>query len=149
VKKYVIRLFPESKDELKYNYKHEKVICSKGKKMELDVYIPSLNLALEYNGVQHYMNTGYISPSNEHTKQRDVHKATECMKAGITLIAVPYWWNRKIGSLKATIHMARPDLVSDSREDAIPLENLNNRPNWLPGRSKGSCIYHASKPKTE
>ena len=31
---------------------------------------------------------------------------------GITLITVPYWWDRKISSFAATIYTKRPELFS-------------------------------------
>ena len=34
------------------------------------------------------------------------------MKRGITLVEVPYWWDRTIESPAATIHQARSELIS-------------------------------------
>ena len=45
---------------------------------------------------------------------------------------MPYWWNKEIGSLQATIHRARPDLMSDPSQDPIPLENSLSMPKVLP-----------------
>jgi hypothetical protein len=45
------------------------------------------------------------------TKIRDNNKIQLCEKLGITLIHIPYWWNRNILSLKATIHKKRPDIL--------------------------------------
>ncbi len=38
---------------------------------------------------------------------------------GITLIEVPYWWNKKFESLKVIIYEQRPDLL-----DGKPVANL-------------------------
>ena len=32
---------------------------------------------------------------------------------GITLIEVPYWWDRKSSSLEATIYVQRPELFTE------------------------------------
>jgi ATP-dependent DNA ligase len=44
-----------------------------------------------------------------------------CNKLGITLIVVPYWWDRKFDSLQATIYSQRPDLFTEKpKGTAIP-----------------------------
>lgn len=42
---------------------------------------------------------------------RDQAKKAQCQELGITLIEIPYWWDRSKTSLLATIHQYRPDLV--------------------------------------
>ena len=52
----------------------------------------------------------------------DLHKAEACKELGITLIEVPYWWDRSISSLAVTIYNARPDLFNfEPKGKAIPL----------------------------
>jgi hypothetical protein len=49
---------------------------------------------------------------------------------GVTLIEVPYWWDRKKASLEATIHSHRPDLFSQSppgKEIAVTPPNTTQR----------------------
>lgn len=79
--------------------------------MELDVYIPSLNLAFEYQGKQHFTN---IYSMQDHTKvqERDSEKRALCSSLGIDLIEIPYWWDGSVNSLLATIHQIRPQLIS-------------------------------------
>lgn len=78
--------------------------------MQLDAYIPSLNVAFEYNGNHHYKNTVYQGPC--HTRiDNDRHKIGQCGNLGISLITVPHWWDKTEGSLQATIHAARPDIL--------------------------------------
>ena len=36
------------------------------------------------------------------------------MKAGITLIEIPYWWDKSIESLASAIHKAQPALIVTS-----------------------------------
>ena len=67
--------------------------------------------------------------------QRDATKQEICSKLGkqiflagnlilgITLINVPYWWDRKYESLQATIYSLRPDLFTEKiTTEPIPLE---------------------------
>ena len=45
-------------------------------------------------------------------KSSDVTKSAICKEKGITLIEIPYWWDKSIKSLYATIYNNRPDLLS-------------------------------------
>jgi len=72
--------------------------------MELDLYIPALDLALEYQGSQHY---------SSWSQRRDDEKMHACSDVGLTLVRVPYWWNGNQLSVAATIHRSRPDLLPD------------------------------------
>ena len=41
---------------------------------------------------------------------------------GITLVEVPYWWDRKLSSLAATVYNIRPDLFTEQPQgNPIPL----------------------------
>ncbi len=74
------------------------------------IFLPELSLAIEYNGEYHY---AFVSVYGdfETVQQRDKAKKLTCHSHGITLITVPYWWDYKITSVAATIHMARPDIT--------------------------------------
>jgi hypothetical protein len=64
-----------------------------GKNLELDMYNSELNLALEYNGSQHYHYNPYYHPSYDHylsQVERDDFKRQVCKSKGITLIEIPY-----------------------------------------------------------
>eukprot|EP01114_Cavostelium_apophysatum_P023042 TRINITY_DN8558_c0_g1_i1.p1 TRINITY_DN8558_c0_g1~~TRINITY_DN8558_c0_g1_i1.p1 ORF type:complete len:373 (-),score=66.08 TRINITY_DN8558_c0_g1_i1:152-1270(-) len=80
--------------------------------MELDVYIPSLRLAFEYQGIQHYQKQPFLGTEEKDLK-RDSVKRKACDGLGITLIEIPYWWDQKKESLMATIKKHRSDLLSD------------------------------------
>lgn len=43
-------------------------------------------------------------------QQRDKFKQTVCHNNGITLIVIPYWWDKSIQSVAATIQAVRPDI---------------------------------------
>ena len=77
--------------------------------MELDIFLPSLNLAFEYNGRQHYSENSQFGGCSEF-KNRDEYRVSECQKVGVTLITVPYWWDNEKASLEACIYQSRPDL---------------------------------------
>jgi hypothetical protein len=72
--------------------------------VEVDVWIPKHNLALEYQGQQHYIPTNFTGDGFEALVRRDNEKRLSCANAGITLIYIPYWWDFKGQSLAATIH---------------------------------------------
>lgn len=56
--------------------------------------------------------------------KRDKEKRKICEKEGITLIEIPYWWDKKIPSLATTIQQQRPDLIQNQKEEGevIPLQ---------------------------
>lgn len=61
--------------------------------LELDLYCPELQLAVEYNGAQHYVFTPmyHASPAKfEEQVYRDKLKRRLCKKHNVKLIVVPY-----------------------------------------------------------
>jgi hypothetical protein len=63
-----------------------------------------------YQGAQHYRKH-YLYGGEQQHELRDKLKRQECIRNGITLIEVPYWWDNKLESLQATLHSKRPDLI--------------------------------------
>jgi hypothetical protein len=63
-----------------------------GEYLELDIYMPSLNLAFEYQERHHYTDSNSFQPSSI-IQQRDRVKKELTLAKGITLIAIPCWWN--------------------------------------------------------
>lgn len=64
-----------------------------GKNLELDMYNRDLNLAFEYDGIQHYKFNKFFHKSEEDFKkqqERDVYKKEVCKQNGISLICIPY-----------------------------------------------------------
>eukprot|EP01114_Cavostelium_apophysatum_P019375 TRINITY_DN6228_c0_g2_i1.p2 TRINITY_DN6228_c0_g2~~TRINITY_DN6228_c0_g2_i1.p2 ORF type:complete len:176 (+),score=29.60 TRINITY_DN6228_c0_g2_i1:928-1455(+) len=106
--KRVMQLLPTGVD-FHLNYIHHGLHFASGKPMQLDIFVPTMNLAFEYQGRQHYAPVRVL-PANVETDQE---KLAACQMRGITLIAVPYWWDGSMDSLRASVHLARPDLVAD------------------------------------
>ena len=65
----------------------------------------------------------------------DKKKVQRTKELGITLIHIPYWWDKKLSSLRATIATVKPDVISAHLKNTdipIPLEepmtrNITNR----------------------
>jgi hypothetical protein len=79
--------------------------------MELDIFIPSLSIAFEYQGSYHY-ERHYQIGSVSRTKIRDNEKKQACKKFGITLIEVPFTWKKDTESIQTLLAKHRPDFVS-------------------------------------
>jgi len=68
-----------------------------GKRMELDGYAPSLGLAFEYQGAQHYHYNPFFHENAEFFERRracDERKRRLCRRQGIVLLEVPYHISR-------------------------------------------------------
>jgi len=114
-------------EDVKENFNHPDLIhTNSGKPMELDVFVPALKLALEFQGEQHYHQI-YAMVDLPMQQMRDEEKREACMKAGITLIEVPFWWDFKKESLASTIHQIRHDIIMNIPSAApIPQELPEN-----------------------
>eukprot|EP01114_Cavostelium_apophysatum_P004981 TRINITY_DN1548_c0_g2_i2.p1 TRINITY_DN1548_c0_g2~~TRINITY_DN1548_c0_g2_i2.p1 ORF type:complete len:367 (+),score=55.49 TRINITY_DN1548_c0_g2_i2:108-1208(+) len=125
--KSVRELFPSDVD-VHFEYQHPTISfpSEDGTRQSLityDIFLPKLSLAFEYQGEQHYHNHLHGKlPDQQRT--RDEQKRALSAKNGITLIEVPYWWNRKLGSLRQTILSVRPELnefiLKRETTEAIP-----------------------------
>jgi len=122
-------LFPES--EICEDYTHPVMKFPSGKPLQFDAFIPDKLLALEYQGEQHYETEQFFG-SHKVQQKRDEEKRLECEKNQITLIEIPYWWDGKEQSLRATIHKERPDIIARGAGRPIPTERLVKQiPNLL------------------
>jgi hypothetical protein len=51
----------------------------------------------------------------------DKMKSYVAKSEGITLIPIPYWWDKETASLEATIQSYRPDIIDSSQLKAKPI----------------------------
>lgn len=61
-----------------------------------DFFLPNLNLAIEYNGEQHYIENNFFATSLAEQKRSDKRKELYCKKNNIELLIIPYWEYNKI-----------------------------------------------------
>ena len=67
--------------------------CKYNKTMPFDFYIPSINLCIEYDGIQHFEPVEFFGGETEYnkTKIHDQIKNDYCKNNNIKLIRIPYW----------------------------------------------------------
>jgi hypothetical protein len=103
--RFIKDIFPDAE----WNYKHPDLrFATSDRKMELDVWVPSEQLALEYQGEQHFFPVKFFGGANKFkkTQARDIEKLETCMRKGINLIAVPYTWDGSKDALYSMINEA-------------------------------------------
>lgn len=94
--KAVYRIVKNKYNDAKFNYKHSDLrFESSNVKMELDVFIPSLNLAIEYQGKQHFIAIPRFGGEKglKDCQRRDIEKREKCKLNGIKLIEIHYSWD--------------------------------------------------------
>lgn len=74
-----------------YKITNDNLICN-NKSFYVDFYLPSYNIVIEYNGQQHYEQTGYFGGKEklEKTQDRDLSLRVYCKEHGIKLVEIPY-----------------------------------------------------------
>jgi len=90
-------------------------------KMQIDLWIPTYNLAIEYQGEHHFHEITGFGPSGTLAlyENRDTLKKTLAAEKNIFFLAIPYWWDGQSSSLRATLHEKFPDLFPEV--DGIPI----------------------------
>ncbi len=85
--------------------------CLKG--LELDGYSHKLSLAFEYQGQQHYSPIPYFGGEKQFKTQqeRDIKKRKLCATHNITLIEIPYTWDKSEQYVRDKISEKRPELL--------------------------------------
>jgi hypothetical protein len=79
-------------------------------------------LAFEYQGETHYYSSSTFGSAVDR-KRRDLLKQEFAKKHGITLISIPFWWDKSPSSLAATLHRHRFDIdVGVNISQPIPLQ---------------------------
>lgn len=74
--------------------------------LRFDIYLPQLNLAIEYDGEQHYIPIDFGGKGQEWAEEqfkiqqyRDNAKNTYCQQNNINLLRIPYWEKDNIKSI--------------------------------------------------
>ena len=83
------------------DYFHPKIIESNF--FELDIFIPALQLALEYQGEHHYDDIPSAFAGIDLFQDRDQEKEKLVTNLDIKIIYVPYWWDQSLSSLKSSL----------------------------------------------
>ena len=83
-------------------FNHPELTRISGSIVELDIFIPDLKLAFEYQGKHHYEELATWS-GIELQKTRDKEKLDLCNLLGIHLISIPYWLDLTAEAIKETI----------------------------------------------
>ena len=97
------KLFPG--EEIVEDYFHSELSRKTGYSVQFDVFLINKNIAFEYHGLQHYIDIPSGFSPLELYKHRDKEKVQLCKEFEIRLLIIPYWWDNKLDSLKATINL--------------------------------------------
>ena len=71
--------------------------------LEFDIFIPSINLAVEYQGQHHYNEVVSFS-GIEALISRDQTKVALAQQFEIYLVLIPYWWDLSLSTLISTLN---------------------------------------------
>jgi len=71
--------------------------------------LPELSLAFEYQGEPHYFPVSIYHGTNKR-KYNDQRKKELSYDIGITLICVPFWWDKSVEALATMIREVRKDI---------------------------------------
>jgi hypothetical protein len=94
--------------------------------MELDIFLPKEQLAFEYQGEYHFRDLYHMGTPWHQQRQTDEEKRKACRENEITLIEVPYWWNKETSSLAATINKERKDLINYPINGEQPIPTIEH-----------------------
>lgn len=88
-----------------YQYKPSFLKGETGGQMSYDIFIVDLNLAIEYQGKQHFESINFFGgeKSLEYTKKRDKLKKELSIKNNIRLVYINYWEKITVELIKAKI----------------------------------------------
>lgn len=87
------------KEGIEFNTQKQFDGCNYKGRLRFDFYIPSMNLCIEYDGMQHFKPTDFTSKMSEKEvfeqfeiiKKRDEIKNKYCEEHNINLLRIPYW----------------------------------------------------------
>lgn len=80
------------------NYQHPKLRSAMEREMELDIFIPTLSLAFEYQGEQHYDEYPTFATLLKY-QENDQRKGEMSRDVGVRLIYIPFWYDMNFTTL--------------------------------------------------
>ncbi len=87
-----------------HQYKYDDLMSDTHSKLIYDFYLPTYNILIEYDGIQHYKSVSkYPVETFERTKLHDKLKNDYAINNNITLIRIPYYTHSIIGQLKSEL----------------------------------------------
>ncbi len=120
----------------------------------IDIYIPSLKLAVEYHGEQHYQAVDYFGGEEKLSEQADMDqiKREKCQVQAVTLLEWPYSLQINWTNVSSFLHGNVPDehLEYDRiqcKVEKFPIESLSdffNAPKSKPNASPKQALKKAS-----
>jgi len=102
-------------EEIEWDYPHPELrFKPSGYMMQLDIFVPSLNLAIEYQGEQHFFPIKHFGGKKGLLKlqSRDQQKKQACEDNNIILIEIDYKWD---GSRDTVIEKIEQELKAKNR----------------------------------
>eukprot|EP00026_Physarum_polycephalum_P000804 Phypoly_transcript_00805.p1 GENE.Phypoly_transcript_00805~~Phypoly_transcript_00805.p1 ORF type:complete len:823 (+),score=101.61 Phypoly_transcript_00805:1404-3872(+) len=114
--------------------KDAKIKNTTGSLLELDLWLPNLQLCFEFQDPYHYVTSWDSNIPLGLVKKKDALKREEMQRRGETIIVVPFWWDATDKSLAATIKFHRPDLLREVHGGPITTLNpdIHFFKDWIP-----------------
>lgn len=126
-------LFPDAK----YQYTDEWL-----DRQLLDIYIPSINCAIEYQGQQHYQAIDFFGGEEKLAEQTlmDEMKREKCHKHGVSLLEWPYLLEIRLQNVQTFLREFAPTIFDDAKAEmqvaALPGDTLASFLSALSSRKK-------------
>lgn len=100
-----------------------------GRWLEIDFYLPELNLAIEVHGPLHFYDV-YGDGKHEEQKERDKIRREQCLKKGITLIEIPIVSGQHYKSVREKDELRK-----------IVKEHLSVFLHWRDDKNPEDCVW--------
>jgi hypothetical protein len=75
---------------------------------------------LEYQGEVHYFSSHIFGRASERQRSDQI-KHTFSTQLGITLVSIPFWWDKSPNTLAATLQTYRPDIPFHNITPSTPI----------------------------
>lgn len=88
-------------NDVEYNFQYVFKECKDVRVLPFDFYIPSLNMVIEYDGIQHFEPKDFFGgeESFNKLKEHDSIKSNYCMENNIRLLRIPYFQYEEIENI--------------------------------------------------